>query len=62
MMNKVNTFLHDVKSEMRKTSWPKYEELKKYTITVISVVVIMALFFTAVDLTISGFMREFIFN
>lgn len=61
-MNKVNTFLHEVSSEMRKTSWPKYKELKKYTITVISVVVIMALFFTAVDMTISTMMRNFIFN
>ena len=44
-MGKIKSFFSDVMSEMRKTSWPKSKELTKYTVVVISTVVIMALFF-----------------
>ncbi len=44
-MGKIKGFFSDVMSEMRKTSWPKSKELTKYTVVVISTVVIMALFF-----------------
>ena len=48
-MGKIKSFFSDVMSEMRKTSWPKSKELTKYTVVVISTVVIMALFFVLVD-------------
>ena len=60
-MSSLSSFFHNVGSEMRKVSWPKKKELTGYTITVISTVVIMAVFFAVVDLGISRFMR-FIFN
>ncbi|WP_197489698.1 preprotein translocase subunit SecE [Rossellomorea aquimaris] len=50
-------FFRNVASEMRKVSWPKRKELTRYTITVISTVVFVALFFAVIDLGISELMR-----
>ncbi len=50
-------FFPEVASEMRKVSWPKRKQLFKYTIVVLFTVIIMALFFTVVDLGISELIR-----
>ena len=59
-MSKITNFLRDVGAEMRKTSWPKGKELTKYTIVVISTVVVMGLYFTGVDLGISQLLSWFL--
>ena len=59
-MSKITKFLREVGAEMRKTSWPKGKELTKYTIVVISTVVVMGLFFTGVDLGISQLLSWFL--
>ncbi|MGA3599684.1 MULTISPECIES: preprotein translocase subunit SecE [Lysinibacillus] len=59
-MGKIKGFFSNVMSEMRKTSWPKSKELTKYTVVVISTVVIMALFFVLVDLGISSLLRWYL--
>lgn len=59
-MSKVSNFLQEVGTEMRKTSWPKSKELTKYTVVVVSTVVVMALFFVLVDLGISELFRWFL--
>lgn len=59
-MGKIKQFLSDVMSEMRKTSWPKSKELTKYTVVVVSTVVIMAIFFVLVDLGISELFRWYL--
>ncbi|WP_404457048.1 preprotein translocase subunit SecE [Oceanobacillus kapialis] len=46
-------FLRNVSREMKKVSWPKGKELTSYTITVISTVVFVALFFFLIDLGIT---------
>ncbi|KSU78421.1 preprotein translocase subunit SecE [Fictibacillus enclensis] len=46
-------FLSDVKKEMKKVSWPKRDELIRYTTVTIGTVIVMALFFWVVDLGIS---------
>ncbi|MFC3885277.1 preprotein translocase subunit SecE [Bacillus songklensis] len=56
-MNRLGKFLRDVGREMKKVSWPKRKELTRYTITVLSTVVIMSVFFAAVDLGISSLIR-----
>ncbi len=56
-MRDVVNFLKDVASEMRKVSWPKPNELKKYTITVITTVLLLMLFFVLVDLGISQLIK-----
>ncbi|KYD10993.1 preprotein translocase subunit SecE [Heyndrickxia sporothermodurans] len=50
-------FFRNIASEMRKVSWPKKKELTSYTITVISTVVILAVFFMVVDLGISSLIK-----
>ncbi|MED3661689.1 preprotein translocase subunit SecE [Ureibacillus sp. FSL K6-8385] len=59
-MGKIKQFLHEVMSEMRKTSWPKSKELTKYTIVVITTVIFFALFFVLVDLGISEAIRWYL--
>lgn len=59
-MGKIKQFLHDVMSEMRKTSWPKGKELTKYTVVVVTTVIIMSLFFVLVDLGISKLFRWYL--
>ncbi|TYR78505.1 preprotein translocase subunit SecE [Priestia megaterium] len=56
-MNRVGKFLRDVGREMKKVSWPKRNELTRYTITVISTVVFMTVFFAIVDYGISSIIR-----
>ena len=56
-MKRLTEFFRGVAREMRKVSWPKRKELTKYTIVVISTVVIMSLFFTVIDLGISKLIR-----
>ncbi|KUP04805.1 preprotein translocase subunit SecE [Bacillus coahuilensis p1.1.43] len=55
-MANIAKFFRNVSLEMKKTSWPKRKELTRYTITVISTVVFVALFFAAVDFGISTLM------
>ena len=59
-MSKITKLLREVGAEMRKASWPKGKELTKYTIVVISTVVVMGLFFTVVDLGISQLLSWFL--
>jgi preprotein translocase subunit SecE len=56
-MNRLGKFLRDVVREMKKVSWPKRKELTTYTITVLATVVLMTVFFAAVDLGISSLIR-----
>ncbi|WP_053364755.1 preprotein translocase subunit SecE [Bacillus sp. FJAT-27245] len=56
-MQRITNFFRDIAREMRKVSWPKKEELTRYTITVITTVAIFAVFFAVVDLGISKLIR-----
>lgn len=59
-MSKITSFFSNVVSEMRKVSWPRRQELTRYTVVVLTTVVVMALFFTVVDLGISKALRWFL--
>ncbi|MBB6455202.1 preprotein translocase subunit SecE [Salirhabdus euzebyi] len=52
-------FFKDVVREMKKVSWPKGKELFRYTVTVVSTVAFVAVFFAVVDLGISQFLELF---
>jgi len=56
-MQRMIKFLRDVAKEMRKVSWPKGKELTRYTITVITTVAILSVFFAVIDLGISELIR-----
>ncbi|MGB2992226.1 MAG: preprotein translocase subunit SecE [Paenisporosarcina sp.] len=59
-MANISGFFGNVVSEMRKVSWPKRKELTRYTIIVLSTVVVMAIFFAVIDLGISEAVRWFL--
>lgn len=44
---------------MQKVSWPKGRELSKYTVTVITTVAFVAVYFAVVDLGISQILELF---
>jgi preprotein translocase subunit SecE len=56
-MQRLTKFLRDVVREMKKVSWPKKKELTRYTVTVVSTVAFVAVFFAVVDLGISSLIR-----
>ncbi|QKY71761.1 preprotein translocase subunit SecE [Lentibacillus sp. CBA3610] len=52
-------FFKNVSREMKKVSWPKGRELTSYTITVLTTVAFVAVFFAIVDLGISQILNLF---
>ncbi|MFC0525697.1 preprotein translocase subunit SecE [Pontibacillus salicampi] len=46
-------FLRNVSREMQKVSWPSGRELSKYTVTVLTTLIFITIFFALVDLGIS---------
>ncbi|HSH24477.1 MAG TPA: preprotein translocase subunit SecE [Massilibacterium sp.] len=48
-------FVGEVKSEVKKVSWPKKEELSRYTVTVLLTVIFFAAFFALTDFALSSF-------
>jgi preprotein translocase subunit SecE len=59
-MQRLTNFFRDVTREMKKVSWPKRKELTRYTITVVTTVAFVAVFFWVVDLGISELIRALI--
>ncbi|QNF28737.1 preprotein translocase subunit SecE [Metabacillus sp. KUDC1714] len=55
-------FFGDINREMKKVSWPKRKELSRYTIIVLSTVIVTSAFFAIIDLCISFFIRFFLNN
>lgn len=58
-MQRIVHFFRDVVREMKKVSWPKRDELTRYTITVVTTVLFMTVFFAVVDMGISELIRRF---
>ncbi|OJF90117.1 preprotein translocase subunit SecE [Alkalibacterium sp. 20] len=52
-MNKVKTFLGEVKHELKETTWPTKVAMKKNTITVFGVMAFFGVFFYAADSVIT---------
>ena len=49
MVNKIQNFLIDVKSEMSKVSWPTWDELKGSTYVVLTLSLILIVFLFVID-------------
>ncbi|SFB33853.1 preprotein translocase subunit SecE [Lentibacillus halodurans] len=56
---KIVKFFKNVSREMKKVSWPKRRELTSYTITVLTTVAFVAVFFAIIDLGISQILNLF---
>ena len=48
-MNKVSSFIKDVRDEMKETTWPTATEMRKNTNAVFTIVILFALFFFAAE-------------
>jgi preprotein translocase subunit SecE len=53
MFKKIQKFFEDVVFEMKKVSWPSWQELKGSTIVVLFLTLILAVFLFFVDLILS---------
>jgi preprotein translocase subunit SecE len=51
---KKDSFLTDVRKEMKKVRWPLKKEMIKYSIATLSFILFFGLFFTLTDLIIAG--------
>jgi len=53
MVTKIKKFFEDVQFEMKKVTWPTWEELRGSTYVVLSFSVLIALFLFVVDLILN---------
>ena len=53
MIKKIRKFFEEVQFEMKKVSWPTWEELRGSTYVVLSLSVLVALFLFVVDLILN---------
>ena len=51
-IDRIRTFLSEVKSETKKVTWPKRDELKASTVVVLVAVLIITVFISIVDLIV----------
>ncbi|WP_088044572.1 preprotein translocase subunit SecE [Bacillus sp. EAC] len=56
-MGRIGKFFREIKSEMKKVSWPKRKEIVNSTITVLATVIFFVLFFSVIDTGISKLIR-----
>ena len=52
-MSQVKGFFKGVSAELKKITWPTEKEMKTYTVQVMCFVIVLSVFFFAVDLVIS---------
>ncbi|MDE5977423.1 MAG: preprotein translocase subunit SecE [Turicibacter sp.] len=55
-MSQVKGFFKGVSTELKKIAWPTEKEMKSYTVQVLGFVIMLSIFFFAVDLVISQVM------
>lgn len=53
MLKKIRQFIEEVQFEMRKVSWPTWDELKGSTYVVLSLSVVLALYLFLVDVILN---------
>lgn len=53
MLEKLRTFLREVRAELEKVSWPGRQEVQAATIVIIALVLLLAAFIGGVDFVVS---------
>jgi preprotein translocase subunit SecE len=61
MLKKIGTFLSEVKTELKKVNWPTFKETVRYTLIVIFVSVLVAIFLGGLDWLYLNLIRKIIF-
>ncbi len=57
---KINNFLKEVKSEVKKINWPTKKEAIRDTLTVIGVSIAIAVFLGGIDFIVTALLNRFI--
>ena len=52
MTNKIKSFLHSVKAEMKKISWPTRKEIVRSTIIVFITIIVFAVIIGVIDIAL----------
>lgn len=60
MFLKTKNFLMEVRAEMKKVSWPTRQETLKYTLAVIGVSIVLAMFLGGLDYTLTYLLDNYI--
>jgi len=60
MIEKITTFLKEVKMEIKKVNWPTRQETLKYTLIVVVVSVVVAAFLGGLDFIFAKLLEMFI--
>jgi len=58
--NKIISFLKEVRQEMKKVNWPSRQETTKYTLIIIGVCVVVAIYLGGLDLLFTSLLEKFI--
>jgi len=61
LFTKIITFLKEVKTELKKVNWPTKKETIRYTLIVIGVSIIVAIFLGGIDFIFTNLLNKFIF-
>ena len=59
--SKIDTFLKEVKVEMKKVNWPTKKETLRYTLIVIGVSLVVALYLGGIDAIFTSLLNRFVF-
>ena len=57
MINKISQYVSGVQMEMKKVSWPTWDELKGATYVVLSLALVVAIFLFIIDLFLNKLME-----
>ena len=60
MLNKIFTFLKEVRLEIKKVNWPTRQETIRYTLIVIGISVTVAIFLGGFDFIFTTMLNKFI--
>lgn len=59
-MKKIIDFVREAKAELMKVNWPTKKQTMNYTLIIIGVSVVVALFLGGLDYVFSGVLKKFI--
>jgi preprotein translocase subunit SecE len=59
MIQKIKTFLKESQNEFKKVTWPNFQVLKRSTVAVIFLMILMAVYFGIVDVIFSKMLHLF---
>jgi len=60
IVSKLTTYLKEVRLEMKKVNWPTRKQTMRYTLIVIGVSLVVAIYLGGLDVIFSTFINKFI--